>query len=530
MGRPSIWKGVWLGAGTSLVVIVLSFGGQAIAGLPNAPYVVFEWSTRIMPARLVVFGIERVVDLVMWLNVSSTSAAAKTAEKILATGSFVLAGALFGALLAAVGRAGPRRIVVAGCATGVALWAAVTAMVATLGRPASGWPAAVIWLGVLLVGWAAALAGALAPPGRATSTFHGARRSWLAAVLGGAVAAAVGVVWGRLRSRGRRTVVVTGQERRLATGTSGPAASPSEEVLAGRFGPVPHARSELTANNDFYRIDINLRPPEVDAQSWRLQVAGLVQTPVSLSLEAIRAAPSVTQAITLSCISNRVGGDLIGTSLWTGVPLKDILRAAGPRSSSRAVFIEAADGFYESIEMNDALDDRTLLVYAMNGVPLSPDHGFPLRIYVPGRYGMKQPKWIRRIEVTDRWRPGYWVERGWNREAMVQTTSVIDTIETSMMLGETKALWVGGIAFAGARRISRVEVQVDGGPWREAELRAPPLSPLTWVQWRYAWPYQPGRHEFRVRAYDGKGVLQPTEERSPHPDGATGIHEMMTVV
>jgi DMSO/TMAO reductase YedYZ molybdopterin-dependent catalytic subunit len=210
--------------------------------------------------------------------------------------------------------------------------------------------------------------------------------------------------------------------------------------------------------------------------------------------------------------------------------LKDILRAAGPRSSSRAVFIEAADGFYESIEMNDALDDRTLLVYAMNGVPLSPDHGFPLRIYVPGRYGMKQPKWIRRIEVTDRWRPGYWVERGWNREAMVQTTSVIDTIETSMMLGETKALWVGGIAFAGARRISRVEVQVDGGPWREAELRAPPLSPLTWVQWRYAWPYQPGRHEFRVRAYDGKGVLQPTEERSPHPDGATGIHEMMTVV
>jgi DMSO/TMAO reductase YedYZ molybdopterin-dependent catalytic subunit len=531
MGRPSIWKGFLLGAATGLSVVALSSAGQAIAGLPSIPYVLFEWTTRLLPAALVNFGIERLVDLVTVLNVSSTSAAAKTAEKVLAVSGFVLAAALLGGLLAAVGRRRPRWIILVGLAAGVALWAALAAMLASLGVGARSWPAALLWIAALLVGGATTLARALVPRGEAPPVVDAARRSWMAVLAGSTVAGAIGLTWGRLRGRRRPPAELAGgRETHVVRGTSGPAASPPEDVLAARFAPVAHTRAELTANADFYRIDINLRAPEVDGHAWRLQVAGLVETPLSLSLEEIRSAPAVTEAITMSCISNRVGGDLIGTGLWTGVRLKEILRRAGARGSARAVHIQAVDGFHESVELADATDDRTLLVYEMNGAPLAAEHGFPLRIYLPGRYGMKQPKWIHRLELVDRWRPGYWVERGWSREAIVQTTSVIDTVATSMMLGEAKTLSVGGIAFAGARGISRVEVSVDDGPWRPAELRSPPLGPLTWVQWRYAWPYQPGRHRFRVRAFDGKGVLQPTESRSPHPAGATGIHEMTTVV
>jgi DMSO/TMAO reductase YedYZ molybdopterin-dependent catalytic subunit len=527
LGQPSIWRGFWLGAATSLVVTALSFAGQAIAGLPSIPYVVFEWTTRLLPGPLVNFAVERMVDLVTVLDVSSTATAAKAAEKGLAVGGFVMAGALYGALLAAFGRRMPRRLLVIALSGSVAFGVAVAAMLASLGVRASPWPAALVWIGALFIGWGAVLARALAPGG--ASNVDRFRRSWLAVLLGSTAAGAVGLVWGRLRRR-PTVQLAGGSEVRVVRGTSGPAASPPEEVLDSRFPPVAHTRPELTPNADFYRIDINLRAPEVDGHAWRLQVAGLVRTTLSLSLEDLRAAPAVTQAVTMSCISNRVGGDLIGTGLWTGVRLKEILRRAGAQASAGAVFIQAVDGFHESVVMSDAMDDRTLLVYAMNGVPLTAEHGFPLRIYLPGRYGMKQPKWIRRLELVERWRPGYWVERGWSREAMVQATSVIDTVATSMMLGQAKVLAVGGIAFAGARGISKVEVSVDDGPWSPAELRAPPLGSLTWVQWRYAWPYQPGKHRFRVRAFDGKGVLQSTEARSPHPDGATGIHEMTTVV
>jgi hypothetical protein len=230
--------------------------------------------------------------------------------------------------------------------------------------------------------------------------------------------------------------------------------------------------------------------------------------------------------ITLECISNRLGGDLISTSLWTGVRLSEVLRRARVRAGATAVDIEATDGFYESVRMDDVNDERTLLVYAMNGEPLPPAHGFPLRIYVPNRHGMKLPKWIERLRVSDRPGRGYWVDRGWSQEAIPHTTSVIDTVGMSMMVGEAAILPVGGIAYAGARGISRVDVQVDDGPRVAAQLITPALSPLTWVLWRYDWPYVAGKHSFRVRAHDGRGELQPTEERGPHPDGASGIYEM----
>ncbi|RMF26806.1 MAG: molybdopterin-binding oxidoreductase, partial [Chloroflexi bacterium] len=290
------------------------------------------------------------------------------------------------------------------------------------------------------------------------------------------------------------------------------------------IAPAPGTRPEVTPTELFYRIDINARPVVIEGESWVLQVDGLFDNPRPLTLADLMAYPPVTQAITLSCISNPIGGDLIGTAYWTGVRLRDLLQDLGLRPEAQELYVEAADGFYESVAMADLMDPRTLLVYGMNGETLPVEHGYPLRIYIPNRYGMKQPKWITRIEAIDREGPGYWVDRGWSAEARPQIISVIDTVAVDQQVDGKVP--IGGIAWAGDRGIQKVEVQVDGGPWVEAVLRTPPLSPLTWVQWRYNWPAVPGRHTFRVRATDGTGALQIEERRPTRPDGATGYHEV----
>jgi DMSO/TMAO reductase YedYZ molybdopterin-dependent catalytic subunit len=300
------------------------------------------------------------------------------------------------------------------------------------------------------------------------------------------------------------------------------ASSPPQPTLEARIQPVPGTRAEVTSREEFYRIDINLTPPSVNAGDWSLEIGGLVDNPTSLTLDQIRQHPAVSQYITLECISNRVGGDLISGNLWTGIRLRDLLDEVGLRPEASALYIESADGFYETVVMEDMMDSRTLLVYDMNGQPLPDVHGYPLRIYIPGRFGMKQPKWIVRMEAIAQPRDGYWVTRGWSREAIVRTTSVIDVADVPS--GEAQAVSIGGIAYASGRGISKVEVQVDDGPWQEAQLRTPPLSSLMWVQWRYEWPAQPGDHVARVRAYDGTGELQVLEENPPHPNGAAGIH------
>jgi hypothetical protein len=186
------------------------------------------------------------------------------------------------------------------------------------------------------------------------------------------------------------------------------------------------------------------------------------------------------------------------------------------------------DGFDEVVALSTVqADQRVILAYDWNGQPLPTSHGFPLRVYIPDLYGMKQPKWITDIVLVPDFIPGYWVTRGWDKQAVRRTTSVIDTVATSDLqkLGGKTYVPVGGIADAGARGISKVEVQVDGGPWERAELRQP-LSPLTWVIWRYEWPWKEGEHVFGVRAYDGQGVLQTTTTNPTYPSGATGIDTM----
>jgi hypothetical protein len=233
------------------------------------------------------------------------------------------------------------------------------------------------------------------------------------------------------------------------------------------------------------------------------------------------------QFITLSCISNPVGGDLIGTTRWTGVSLQRLIPDLRLKPSATHLKIRSADRFFEVVPL-DAIkaDERIMLAYAWDGVPLTREHGFPLRIYIPDIHGMKQPKWIESIEATDTWEPGYWVERGWNRVAQIHATSVIDTVAVDMdIIGadQRKLVPIGGIAHAGARGISRVEVRVDEGPWQQAALRAP-LSQLTWVVWRYDWPFQSGKHTFTVRCNERNGAPQITTPSPMEPNGATGLN------
>ena len=282
--------------------------------------------------------------------------------------------------------------------------------------------------------------------------------------------------------------------------------------------PVPGTRSELTPLEDHYRV-INTRIPDVpDIDAWRLKITGLVEEPLSWDIEKIRRFESISEFITLTCISNPVGGPLSSTTRWTGVSLQTILPYWKLKPNATHFTIRAADGFFESLALETIREDkRVMLAYEWDGVPLPMAHGYPLRIYIPNRYGMKQPKWIESIEATDHWEPGFSVKNTWDKDAIMEATSVIDTIVTE---GEDIVL-IGGIAHAGSRGISRVQIQVDGGVWEDAQLRQP-LSELSWVIWRYQWPFRKGEHEFVVRTFDKSGVMQKEEKSGPYPDGATG--------
>lgn len=525
----SLATGAILGGATSLAVIALLYGVNALVGLPFIPFDLFDFVARVLPGPLVTFGIDALVATLSLVGLSVRETA-KTAESLLALSQTVGLGIALGFAIAAVRRwhrTGPFSGGQVGAGVGLVASLPALALGFLAGDIANMVPIRLIWIPAVFGAWGGAVGWALArieaPPEPAP--YMTSRRIFVARFAGAAAvltafSAGVGYLF-RQRFSARPSATVA------APGEIPPALdSPTEEELAARFEPAPGTRPELTSNQDFYRIDINLRPPVLDAANWRVELGGLVERPLSLTLDDLMSRPAITQVITLSCISNRIAGDLISTSAWTGVPLKQILDEARLMPEAQELFIEAADGFYESVSHADLMDDRTMLVYAMNGEPLPVEHGFPLRIYIPDRYGMKQPKWIVRMEAIGEEGPGYWVDRGWSAEAIPQTTSVIDTVAAEVAEAPGDAAPIGGIAYAGARGISRVEVQVDDGPWQEAQLRAPPLSPLTWVQWRYDWPLAPGRHVFRVRAYDGAGRLQSVQRQPVRPDGATGIHEV----
>jgi hypothetical protein len=287
----------------------------------------------------------------------------------------------------------------------------------------------------------------------------------------------------------------------------------------GIFPSIDGLATEITSVSDFYDVSKNVSDPDVDVRRWQLQIGGLVQNTVSLSYDQIRQLPFVEQYCTLECISNEVGGDLIGNALWRGVRLRDLLEHAALQLGVFDIVLKAADGYTDSIPLERALADGTILAYEMNGLPLNQTHGFPLRLIVPGIYGMKNVKWITAIEAVDFDFKGYWQKRGWDDRAEYKTMSRIDSPGSSIRGSGT----IAGIAFAGDRGIRRVQVSTDAGKtWQDADIK-PALSQYTWVLWHLDWtPASAGSTLLIVRATDGNGVTQTSLHAPPIPNGASG--------
>ncbi len=291
---------------------------------------------------------------------------------------------------------------------------------------------------------------------------------------------------------------------------------------------VPGVSSLVTSNKDFYRIDTQLITPHVDASTWKLTVTGMVNNELSFTYDELLAMPLYEQYATIQCVSNDVGGNLVGNALWRGVRLRDVLDQAGVHANATQIVGRAFDGWtcgFPTDWLTES-DREALIAVAMNGEPLPAAHGFPARLIVPGLYGyVSATKWLTNIELTtlDAF-DAYWVPLGWSKLGPIKTTSRIDTPRSGSS-PHAGTVPVAGVAWAPDRGISKVEVQVDDGAWQAADL-ATPISNATWVQWVYQWPATSGRHTLRVRATDGTGELQVATPHDPAPNGATGYHQV----
>ncbi len=295
----------------------------------------------------------------------------------------------------------------------------------------------------------------------------------------------------------------------------------------GVSGPVP----ALTPVRSFYRVSKNFQDPVVPAVGWTLRVGGLVDRPLRLSYHDLQGLPATTEAVTLECVSNDVGGDLMSTGQFTGMPLRDLLAMAEPRSTAAAVNFRARDGYSESLALPVVMGSPdVMVVHRLNGAALTDAHGFPARMLIPGRYGMKGPKWLEEIELATSESGGFWEQQGWDGQAVVRTTSRFDTPRDGAVL-RAGTIQLAGVAFAGRRGVQAVEWSADGGrTWAQADLQSP-LSPLTWVLWQATWTAAAeGVHRLVVRARDGGGELQSSAEAPSFPNGASGYHAIQVSV
>jgi sulfite oxidase len=301
--------------------------------------------------------------------------------------------------------------------------------------------------------------------------------------------------------------------------------------------PAPGTRPEVTPLERHYRIDINASIPSISAEGFVMPVIsrladGERTVMHEYTLDEIRAMPSRDDYVTMACISNRLGGDLISTVRWTGVSMQNFLATLDVPSNATHLQIMSYDGFDETVSL-DLInsDERIMLAYEWEGQPLLEKHGFPLRIHIPDRYGMKQPKWIIQMEFIEGDREGYWVRRGWDRDAIVRSTSVIDTVAVDSAYEMDGGMYIpiGGIAWSGARGISSVDVRIDNGEWQAAEIRSP-VGDRTWSLWRYDWAFQEGMHTFEVKCAEGDGTAQIDRVAGTYPSGATGIVSRTTFI
>jgi DMSO/TMAO reductase YedYZ molybdopterin-dependent catalytic subunit len=324
--------------------------------------------------------------------------------------------------------------------------------------------------------------------------------------------------------------LITGRSGGAGEGVQLPAAAaPLPEVPASASLDVEGITPIVVPNDRFYRIDTALISPRVNVDTWQLTVRGLVDRRVTLTYDDLQAMPLFEQYVTIACVSNEVGGRLIGNALWTGVDLREVLDMAGVQPEAEQIVGRSVDNFTAGFPVSWALDPerRPMIAIGMNGQPLPVDHGFPARLIIPGLYGyVSATKWLREIELTT-WDgfDGYWIPRNWAKEAPILTQSRIDTPRGGTTVAGGTTVPIAGVAWAVDRGVQKVEVAIDGGPWQEAQL-SDPLNDATWVQWLLPWqaPAERGSHEIKVRATDGNGEVQTAEITPPAPDGARGHH------
>jgi DMSO/TMAO reductase YedYZ molybdopterin-dependent catalytic subunit len=352
------------------------------------------------------------------------------------------------------------------------------------------------------------------------------RRQFLATTAGTALIAGSTAAVGQAIGRGS----AVGARSRAAVRIP-PPVRPAPPLPDGVSAGVDGVSAFLTRNRDFYRVDTALTVPQVDLETWRLTLDGAVDRPRTWKFEDLLARGLVERDITLNCVSNEVGGPYIGTARWTGVPLAPLLREAGLHTGQNQLVSRSVEGMTIGTPLAAILDGRdALLAVAMNGEPLPLEHGFPVRMLVPGLYGyVGACKWLTSMKVTtfDAFDP-YWVQRGWAADAPVKTASRIDTPKPFAQRRAGPVI-IAGVAWAQRRGIVAVEIQVDDGPWRQARLADGP-SPDLWRQWTYRWDATPGSHTLRVRATDATGATQTDQRAAPFPDGATGWHSTTVTI
>lgn len=534
MTNRSLTPSILISALISAPAVALMYLADQLAGLTFPPFDFFNWITRITPGPLLTIGIDLMIDTLRLLGISVANTA-KTAEQIMAVvlyaGILTAAGVAYLLLRERLSRSGIELSGwIAGAVLGVPMILISLSFISGAASPAVN----VIWLLALFWGWGAALERLAQPlivqamPATSEPDVERIDRRRFLVVLG-ASSATITVLGAGLGAvlANRESGVTT---RLTDDGTQG--VGPENKPLPNADDPVtpaPGTRPEYTPVQDHYRVFIQAEPSYIEQADWVLPITGLVANPVELTLDEIRSSfPRRDQFVTLSCISGRIGTSLISTTKWSGVSAQEILALVQPTERARYMQIRSADGFYETVDLDlIRSDERIMFAYEWDEEPIPKDHGFPLRIWIPDRYGMKQPKWITSIELMEEYVEGYWVERSWDEVAQMKTTSVIDTVAVNSVIEEQgrQLIPIGGIAHAGARGISKVEVRVDGGEWTQARLRTP-LSETTWVVWRYDWPFAEGRHTFEVRCVEGDGTPQIEEMTPARPDGATGIHSV----
>jgi DMSO/TMAO reductase YedYZ molybdopterin-dependent catalytic subunit len=379
--------------------------------------------------------------------------------------------------------------------------------------------AVAVGVAIGVLGWLLGIAGSGQDAAAAEMPDWGKRRFLGGAVALGLAGVAGGVLGRTLLERGRAASTVDPGTIPAPTETAPP-------LPAGADLDVEAITPIVTPNERFYRIDTALLVPRPDMESWRLRLSGMVDNPFELTYEELVSMPLLEQYVTIACVSNEVGGNLVGNARWTGVRLKELLERAGVQPEATQIVGRAVDGFTVGFPTAHALaDDReSLVAVQMNGEPLPADHGFPARLIVPGLFGyVSATKWLTEIELTtlDAF-DAYWVPLGWSKLAPILTQSRIDTPRDGSSLSPG-TVPVAGVAWAPDRGIERVEVRIDDGEWLEAELSTP-ISAATWVQWLVRWEPTPGEHRLSVRATDGSGEVQTDQRTRPAPDGARGHH------